>query len=75
MFSLCTIYTVSANYSVCVPYILYQLFFVSGILVKQYLQRVTPSLDLGVELLFQYGQQIPGGMVSVLSAAGRYSGE
>ncbi|XP_041373150.1 mitochondrial import receptor subunit TOM40 homolog 1-like [Gigantopelta aegis] len=47
----------------------------SGIAVTQYLQRVTPSLDLGAELLYQYGQQIPGGMVTVLSLAGRYSGE
>ena len=40
----------------------------------QYLQRVTPNLALGGELLYQFGQQIPGGEISVLSLAGRLTG-
>jgi len=47
----------------------------SGLFVGQYLQRVTSRLALGSELLYQFGQQIPGGEISVLSLAGRYSGD
>lgn len=41
----------------------------------QYLQQVTPKLALGAEVLYQYGQQIPGGEISIFSLAGKYSGE
>lgn len=47
----------------------------SGIIVGQYLQRVTPKLDLGAELLYQYGGQTPGGEFSVLTLASRLKGE
>jgi mitochondrial import receptor subunit TOM40 len=44
----------------------------SGILVGSYLRRVHPKLDLGLELVYQYGRQIPGAQISVLSYAARY---
>ncbi|KAK6173395.1 hypothetical protein SNE40_016854 [Patella caerulea] len=47
----------------------------SGIVVSQYLQKVTSNLDLGAELLYQYGQQVPGGEITIMSLAGRLSGE
>ncbi|KAL5019848.1 hypothetical protein ScPMuIL_002740 [Solemya velum] len=47
----------------------------SGIVVSQYLQKVRPNLDLGAELLYQYGAQVPGGEITVLSLAGRLKGE
>lgn len=47
----------------------------SGILIGQYLQRVNSRLDLGAELVYQYGPQIPGEQVSILSLAGRLNGE
>ncbi|XP_064617732.1 mitochondrial import receptor subunit TOM40 homolog 1-like [Liolophura sinensis] len=47
----------------------------SGILVAHYLQSVRPNLALGAELLYQYGQQIPGGELAVFSLAGRLSGD
>jgi mitochondrial import receptor subunit TOM40 len=42
----------------------------AGILVAHYLQRMTPKLDLGGELLYHYGS---GQEVAVMSLAGRYS--
>lgn len=47
----------------------------SGLLVGQYLQRITSNLSLGTELLYQFGPQVPGGQISVLSLAGRLTGE
>lgn len=47
----------------------------SGILVGSYLRRITPRLDAGVELVYQYGRQIPGRQISVLSYAARYAGK
>lgn len=46
----------------------------SGLIVTQYLQNVYPGIALGAELAFQYGPQIPGGEIAVLSMAGRYTG-
>lgn len=46
----------------------------SGIAVFHYLQNVIPSLAVGAELAYQYGPQVPGGEIAVLSAAGRYTG-
>uniref|UniRef100_A0A914W0M2 Mitochondrial import receptor subunit TOM40 homolog n=1 Tax=Plectus sambesii TaxID=2011161 RepID=A0A914W0M2_9BILA len=46
----------------------------SGIVVGQYLRRVLPQLDLGAELVYQYGKQVPGGHFSMLSYAARYNG-
>lgn len=45
----------------------------SGIVVTQLLRRITPRLDLGAELVYQYGKQIPGSQISVLSYAARYA--
>ena len=48
---------------------------ISGLFVGQYLQRVTSNLALGGELLYQYGPQVPGGEISILSLAGRLTGK
>lgn len=44
----------------------------SGVIVTHYLQSVTNSLAMGAELAYQYGHQVPGGQIAVVSAAGRY---
>lgn len=44
----------------------------SGVLVGHYLQSVTKKLALGAELAYQYGQQVPGGEIAIMSAAGKY---
>ena len=49
-------------------------FFV-GIAVAQYLQKVSPFLMLGAELLYQYGSTLPGGEMAMLSLAGKYTGK
>lgn len=46
----------------------------SGVMVGHYLQNVTPKLALGAELAYQYGQQVPGGEIAILSLAGRFTG-
>lgn len=43
----------------------------SGIAVGHYLRRMTPRLDLGAELVYQYGKQVPGGQATILSYGGR----
>jgi len=45
----------------------------SGVVVCQYLQAVTQRLALGSELAYQYGPNVPGRQVAVLSAVGRYA--
>lgn len=47
----------------------------SGVAVSHYLQQVTKNLDLGTELVYQYGSQVPGGRIAVNSVAARYSGD
>jgi len=44
----------------------------SGVGVAHYLQSVTSSVDLGAELAYQHGPQVPGGGMAVVSMAGRY---
>jgi mitochondrial import receptor subunit TOM40 len=44
----------------------------SGVGVVHYLQSVTPKIDLGAELAYQQGPQVPGGGMAVVSVAGRY---
>lgn len=46
----------------------------SGVIVTQYLQNVAPKLALGAELVYQYGSQVPGGEIAVVSLASRYTG-
>lgn len=46
----------------------------SGVAVLHYLQNVIPSLALGAEMAYQYGPQVPGGEIAVMSLAGRYTG-
>ncbi|XP_076752938.1 mitochondrial import receptor subunit TOM40 homolog 1 [Xylocopa sonorina] len=45
----------------------------SGVFVMHYLQSITPSVALGGELAYQRGPAVPGGHITVLSAAGRYT--
>lgn len=45
----------------------------SGVAVLHYLQSITPSLALGGELVYQKAPTIPGGSLTVLSAAGIYT--
>ncbi|CAD5212667.1 unnamed protein product [Bursaphelenchus okinawaensis] len=45
----------------------------SGILVGQVLRRLTARLDVGAELIYQREKQIPGGQMSVMSYAARYT--
>lgn len=49
--------------------------FILGVVVGHYLQSVSKSADLGAELAYQYGPQVPGGEIAVLSLAGRYTGK
>ncbi|XP_015905689.1 mitochondrial import receptor subunit TOM40 homolog 1 [Parasteatoda tepidariorum] len=46
----------------------------SGVAVLQYLQNVTPSIAVGTEMAYQYGPQVPGGEIALMSLAGRYTG-
>ena len=43
--------------------------------MAQYMQSVTQKLDLGAELLYQRGAQVPGGQIGIYTIAGRYTGE
>ncbi|EYC44456.1 hypothetical protein Y032_0460g1851 [Ancylostoma ceylanicum] len=45
----------------------------SGVVVAQMLRKLTDRLDVGAELLYQYGKQIPGQQVSMLSYSARYT--
>ncbi|XP_016923287.1 mitochondrial import receptor subunit TOM40 homolog 1 [Drosophila suzukii] len=45
----------------------------SGVVVGQYLQSVTPALALGAELAYQFGPNVPGRQIAIVSAVGRYS--
>ncbi|XP_078040102.1 mitochondrial import receptor subunit TOM40 homolog 1 [Augochlora pura] len=45
----------------------------SGVFVMHYLQSVSPSVAIGGELAYQRGPAVPGGQVSVLAAAARYT--
>ena len=50
-------------------------FLLLGILLFHYLQRVTKNLDLGTELLFQYGRNVPSGKMAMYSLGFRYFGK
>lgn len=43
----------------------------SGVIVAQYLRRITKKLDLGVEFIHQYGIPIPGRQLSVVNYQAR----
>lgn len=45
----------------------------SGVLVLHYLQTLTPSLALGGELAYQRGTALPGGQISLMAGAIRYT--
>jgi len=46
----------------------------SGIILFHYLQRLTKTLDIGTELLFQYGRNVPNGRMAMYSLGWRYFG-
>ncbi|EDW49392.1 mitochondrial import receptor subunit TOM40 homolog 1 [Drosophila sechellia] len=45
----------------------------SGVVVGQYLQSVTPDLALGSELAYQFGPNVPGRQIAIMSVVGRYT--
>ncbi|VDM51732.1 unnamed protein product [Angiostrongylus costaricensis] len=45
----------------------------SGVVVGQLLRKLTNNIDVGTELLYQYGKQIPGQKLSMLSYSLRYT--
>lgn len=45
----------------------------SGVFVGHYLQSVTQNLALGGELAYQYGPNVPGGEIALVTAAARYT--
>ncbi|GMT06314.1 hypothetical protein PENTCL1PPCAC_28488, partial [Pristionchus entomophagus] len=45
----------------------------SGVIVGQYLRRMTERFDVGAELIYHYGRHAPGGQASSLSYAARYT--
>ncbi|XP_001355158.2 mitochondrial import receptor subunit TOM40 homolog 1 [Drosophila pseudoobscura] len=49
------------------------LFNNSGVIVGQYLQSVTPAVALGAEIAYQYGPNVPGRQIALVSALGRYT--
>jgi mitochondrial import receptor subunit TOM40 len=40
-----------------------------------YLHRITKNLDMGTELLFQYGRNVPNGRMAMYSLGWRYLGK
>jgi mitochondrial import receptor subunit TOM40 len=47
----------------------------SGVIIGQYLQRVNKNLDLGTELIFQYGKNVPNSRMAFYSLGWRYFGQ
>jgi len=47
----------------------------SGILISHYLQKIIPNLNLGAELVYQFGPQVPGKQIAVYSVGGSYVGK
>ena len=47
----------------------------SGVLIGQYLQRVNTNLDLGTEVVLQYGRNVPNGRFAFYSFGWRYFGK
>ncbi|XP_034671758.1 mitochondrial import receptor subunit TOM40 homolog 1 [Drosophila subobscura] len=45
----------------------------SGVIVGQYLQSVTPAIALGAEIAYQYGPNVPGRQIALVSGMGRYT--
>ena len=40
----------------------------------QYLQNITKRLDMGAEIFYQRGAQVPGNQIGIYTLAGRYKG-
>lgn len=49
--------------------------FFLGLVVAHYLQSVARRVALGAELAYQFGPQVPGNEIALLSVAGRYDGK
>ncbi|KAH8266802.1 mitochondrial import receptor subunit TOM40 homolog 1 [Drosophila bipectinata] len=49
------------------------IFTSSGVIVGQYLQSITSSIALGAELAYQFGPNVPGRQIAIVSAVGRYT--
>jgi mitochondrial import receptor subunit TOM40 len=47
----------------------------SGVIIGQYLQRISKNLDLGTELILQYGKTIPNNRMAFYSFGWRYFGK
>jgi mitochondrial import receptor subunit TOM40 len=47
----------------------------AGVIIGQYLHRISPNLDLGTELIFQYGRNVPNGRMAFYSLGWRYFGQ
>ncbi|XP_017155882.1 mitochondrial import receptor subunit TOM40 homolog 1 [Drosophila miranda] len=45
----------------------------SGVIVGQYLQSVTQTIALGAEIAYQYGPNVPGRQIALVSGLGRYT--
>lgn len=45
-----------------------------GVIIGHYLQRVNKNLDLGCELLLQYGRNVPNNRMALYSVGWRYFG-
>ena len=50
------------------------IFFKTGVIIGQYLQRVSKNLDLGSELILQYGRSVPNNRMAFYSFGWRYFG-
>lgn len=51
-----------------------QLLFHTGIIVMQYLQNVSSRVALGSEVVYQFGNSVPGNQMAIYTLAGRYTG-
>lgn len=47
----------------------------SGVVIGQYLQRVQKNLDLGTEVVLQYGRNVPNNRIALYSFGWRYFGQ
>jgi len=47
----------------------------SGIVISHFLKKIAPRVNLGAELVYQFGPQIPGKQIAVYSLGGSLSGD
>ena len=53
----------------------FKMFSKKGIIIGQYLQRVSKNLDLGTELILQYGKSVPNNKMAFYTFGWRYFGK